>query len=223
LTLFIRAKVQESDVWRQSRIDWHDYTRSILRHGRLFIYLVTLMAMMNFISHGSQDLYPTFLQRQRGLSAHATAIVAIVSMVGAVSGGIIFGFYSDRRGRRRSMVTAVLLALVLIPLWILAPSKPLIGAGAFLMQFMVQGAWGVIPAHINELSPDSLRGFFPGFAYQLGVLIASTVDYVEATLGEHFTYARSMGIMAAVALLAGATVIAAGPEARGIVFGSKRT
>ena len=222
LTLFIRARVKESAVWRRSRTDWHQYARSILRNARLFVYLVVLMAMMNFISHGTQDLYPTFLQKQRGFSPHATAIIAAISMLGAISGGLAFGLYSDRRGRRRSMVTAVLIALLVIPLWILAPSTPLIVLGAFLMQFMVQGAWGVIPAHINELSPDSLRGFFPGFAYQLGVLIASTVDYIEAALGEHFSYAQSMGIMAAAVLVVGAIVIAAGPEAKGIVFGKQQ-
>jgi SHS family lactate transporter-like MFS transporter len=222
LTLFIRARVKESAVWQRSRTDWHQYGRSILRNARLFAYLVVLMAMMNFISHGTQDLYPTFLQKQRGFSPHATAIIAAISMLGAISGGLVFGLYSDRRGRRRSMVTAVLIALLVIPLWILAPSTPLIVLGAFLMQFMVQGAWGVIPAHINELSPDSLRGFFPGFAYQLGVLIASTVDYIEASLGEHFSYAQSMGIMAAAVLVIGAIVIAAGPEAKGIVFGKQQ-
>jgi MFS transporter, SHS family, lactate transporter len=222
LTLFIRARVKESAVWQRSRADWHQYGRSILRNARLFAYLVVLMAMMNFISHGTQDLYPTFLQKQRGFSPHATAIIAAISMLGAISGGLVFGLYSDRRGRRRSMVTAVLIALLVIPLWILAPSTPLIVLGAFLMQFMVQGAWGVIPAHINELSPDSLRGFFPGFAYQLGVLIASTVDYIEASLGEHFSYAQSMGLMAAAVLVIGAIVIAAGPEAKGIVFGKQQ-
>jgi MFS transporter, SHS family, lactate transporter len=222
LTLFIRAKVKESEAWQRSRTDWHTYGRSIVRHARLFVYLVMLMAMMNLISHGTQDLYPTFLQKQRGFNPHATAGTAMVSMLGAISGGIAFGLYSDRRGRRRSMITALLLALVLIPLWILAPSTGLIVTGAFLMQFMVQGAWGVIPAHINELSPDSLRGFFPGFAYQVGVLIASPIDHVEALLGEHFGYAPAMGILSAAVLLAGALVIVAGPEAKGIAFGEQK-
>jgi MFS transporter, SHS family, lactate transporter len=223
LTLFIRAKVKESPVWHRSRTDWHQYKQAILRNGRLFLYLVVLMAMMNFISHGTQDLYPTFLQKQRGFSPHGTAIIAAISMLGAIGGGLAFGLYSDRYGRRRSMVTAVLLALGLIPLWILAPSTALIVLGAFLMQFMVQGAWGVIPAHINELSPDSVRGFFPGFAYQLGVLIASTIDYVEAALGEHFTYSQAMGLMAATVLVVGAVIIAIGPEAKGIAFGKQQS
>jgi MFS transporter, SHS family, lactate transporter len=219
LVLFIRAKVKEPAAWRESRTEWRAYGRAILRNSKLFFYLVLLMTMMNFISHGTQDNYPTFLQRERHFTPHATAVVAFLSMVGALLGGLTFGLLSDRQGRRRAMVTAVLLAAALIPLWLLSPYTPLIALGGFLMQFMVQGAWGVIPAHINELSPNQLRGFFPGFAYQLGVLCASSIVYIEAVLGEHFSYTQSMGILAAVALLAGALVIRAGPEAKGVPFG----
>lgn len=221
LTLFIRARVKETRAWRESRTDWTTYGRSILRHWRLFLYLVLLMTMMNFMSHGTQDLYPTFLQRQRHFDTRLTATTSMLSMVGAIFGGLAFGLYSDRRGRRRAMVTAALLAAFLTPLWILAPRLSLIMLGAFLMQFMVQGAWGVIPAHINELSPGSLRGFFPGFAYQLGVLFASSIGYVEAVLGEHFSYTQSMGILAAAVLLVGAAVIALGPEAHAVKFGKE--
>ena len=218
LTLFIRAKVKETQAWRDSRTDWPTYGRSVLQHWRLFLYLVLLMTMMNFMSHGTQDLYPTFLQRQRHYTPRATAIITAISMVGAVAGGLAFGLYSDWRGRRRAMVTAALLGAALTPLWILSPSLSLLVLGAFLIQFMVQGAWGVIPAHINELSPSSLRGFFPGFAYQLGVLFASSIGYVEAVLGEHFNYTQSMGILAATVLLVGAVVIAVGPEAHRVSF-----
>ena len=219
LTLFIRAKVKESEAWHRSRTDWPAYRRAIFEHRRLFLYLVLLMTMMNFISHGTQDLYPTFLQKEMKFDPHTTAMVTIISMIGALCGGIFFGHVSDRVGRRRAMVTAVLLAAALIPLWIFPQRFALLVLGAFLMQFMVQGAWGVIPAHINELSPDTLRGFFPGFAYQLGVLCASSVTYFESLLGEHFSYAQSMSILAITVLLIGAMVILAGPEARGIAFG----
>jgi SHS family lactate transporter-like MFS transporter len=222
LSLFVRAKVKETEAWHRSRTDWTTYRRAIARHFPLFAYLVVLMAMMNFISHGTQDLYPTFLKAQRHFSVPLTAWITAVSMVGAIGGGLAFGLLSDRIGRRRAMVTAVLLALTLVPLWLLAPSVALVALGAFLMQFMVQGAWGVIPAHINELSPDQLRGFFPGFAYQLGVLIASSIVYIEALLAQHFTYSFSMGLLAAIVLLVGAVVIAAGPEARGVTFGGER-
>ena len=219
LSLFIYAKVREPEAWHQSRTDWRGYGRSILQNWRVFLYLVVLMAMMNFISHGTQDLYPTFLQRQRHFTPGVVALITAISMVGAICGGLAFGFLSDRHGRRRAMVTAVLMAVILIPAWVLAPWAPLIAAGAFLMQFMVQGAWGVVPAHINELSPPQLRGFFPGFAYQLGVLCASSIAGVESVLGEHFSYAQSMGFLAAAVLLVGAIVIRAGPEARGVEFG----
>lgn len=182
------------------------------------MYLVLLMAMMNFMSHGTQDLYPTFLQQQRNFSPRLTSFTTVISMIGGIAGGIVAGLYSDRRGRRRAMVTAALAALILTPLWVFSPLVGWIAAGAFLMQFMVQGAWGVIPAHINELSPGMLRGFFPGFAYQLGVLVASTAPYLEAVMARHFTYAQAMGLFAAIVLLVGAMVIAFGPEAHRVPF-----
>jgi MFS transporter, SHS family, lactate transporter len=219
LSLFVRARVKESDAWHEHKVtDWGSYGRAITRNWRRFAYLVLLMTMMNFISHGTQDLYPTFLQRQRGFGPQETATITIISMVGAIAGGLVFGLFSDRIGRRRAMATAALCGLLVVPLWIVAPNTPLVVLGAFLMQFMVQGAWGVIPAHINELSPGPVRGFFPGFAYQLGVLAASSITYVEAVLGEHFSYAQAMGLLAATVLLVAAIVIVLGPEARGISF-----
>ena len=221
VTLLILARVKETEAWRLSRTDWSTYKRAMFQNWKLFVYLVLLMTMMNSMSHGTQDLYPTFLQLQRHFDSHLTATTSMTSMVGAILGGLAFGLYSDRRGRRRAMVTAALLAAVLTPLWILAPTLSLLVLGGFLMQFMVQGAWGVIPAHINELSPSSLRGFFPGFAYQLGVLFASSIGYVEAVLGEHFSYTQSMGILAATVLLVGAAVIALGPEAHAVSFSNE--
>ncbi|MHB8411476.1 MAG: MFS transporter [Candidatus Acidiferrales bacterium] len=225
LTLFIRSKVKESAAWKatSAHMDWGVYFRSIFRNWKRFAYLVLLMALMNFISHGTQDFYPTFLQSQRGYSPQTTALITVLSMIGAIAGGMLVGLYSDRRGRRRAMIGAAILAVALIPLWIAAPNFPLILLGAFLMQFMVQGAWGVIPAHINELSPDTLRGFFPGLAYQLGVLFAASSAYLEATMGKRMSYGHAMGIFAAIALIAGAVVIALGPEARGIAFGGMKT
>jgi SHS family lactate transporter-like MFS transporter len=224
LTLFIRAKVKESDAWKAeaaARKSWHEYFRAVGANWKRFLYLVVLMAMMNFMSHGTQDLYPTFLQKQHHFATRSTAIISAISMLGAIAGGILVGLYSDRRGRRRAMVTAVLFALLLIPVWVFAPPVvALMSAGAFLMQFMVQGAWGVIPAHINELSPGPLRGFFPGFAYQLGVLIASTAPYIEARMSHHYSYGQAMGMFAATVFIIGAMVIAAGPEAHRVAFGS---
>jgi SHS family lactate transporter-like MFS transporter len=139
LSLFVRAKVKEPEAWKETRSrDWSGYWGSILRHWKLFAYLVALMAMMNFISHGTQDLYPTFLEKARHFSPDLKAITTIISMVGAIAGGLAFGFYSDRAGRRRAMVIAALCGVVVIPLWMFAPNTPLIMVGAFAMQFMVQ-------------------------------------------------------------------------------------
>ena len=218
LTMLICLRVEEPRAWQESRTDWATYRQAIFRNSRLFLYLIALMAAMNFISHGTQDLYPTFLQRQRHFDVNATAITVGISMIGAILGGLTFGHFSDRKGRRRAMVSAVLLAVTALPLWILAPNHPLIILGAFIMQFMVQGAWGVIPAHINELSPPQLRGFFPGLAYQCGVLIASSISYLEALIGEHFSYTVSMGSLAFVVLCFGAIIIWVGPEAKGVSF-----
>ncbi|HET7619962.1 MAG TPA: MFS transporter [Vicinamibacterales bacterium] len=218
LALFVRWRVREPEAWHEHRTDWAGYRRALAANWRRFAYLVVLMAMMNFISHGTQDMYPTFLQRQRMFSVDQTADITIVSMIGAILGGLAFGYFSDRRGRRRAMITAAIGALAVVPLWIAAPATASIVAGVFLMQFFVQGAWGVIPAHINELSPGELRGFFPGFAYQLGVLCASSITWIEALLGERFTYAQSMGGLATIVLIGGILVIALGPEAKGRSF-----
>jgi MFS transporter, SHS family, lactate transporter len=174
---------------------------------------------MNFSSHGTQDMYPTFLQRDWGLGPRARAALTAFSMVGAIVGGISFGYWSDRIGRRRAIVIALVAAILAIPLWAFAPSLPLLVAGAFLMQFMVQGAWGVIPAHINELAPDPVRGFLPGFAYQCGVLIAGSVVYVEAFFAPRTSYAVSMALSAGTVFAFAAVMAAVGRERRGVVFG----
>jgi SHS family lactate transporter-like MFS transporter len=220
LTLFVRAKVKETEAWQESRTDWPTYRRAIRQNLRLFAYLVGMMTIMAFVSHGTQDMYPTFLQRERHFSPELTAGITMISMTGAIFGGLLFGLYSDRRGRRRAMITALLLACVVVPLWVLAPSTTVIVVGAFLMQFMVQGAWGIVPAHINELAPNQLRGFFPGLAYQLGILFASSIVYIEAVLGEHFTYSQSMGLLAASVTVLAALVVSLGPEAKGVLFGT---
>jgi SHS family lactate transporter-like MFS transporter len=219
LTLFIRSKVQETEVWKAvKKTDWKEYWKTVVKYKRLFLYLVLLMSMMNLISHGTQDLYPTFLQQQLHFSPKKTAAITMISMVGAILGGLIFGYLSDRWGRKRMMALAVILAIMIIPVWLYNGGSLIIALGAFAMQFMVQGAWGIIPAHINELSPGALRGFFPGFAYQLGVLIASGIAYAEAVLARHVSYTTSMEILAGSVLVLGAIVILAGPEARGISF-----
>src|SRR5437773_3906023 len=220
LALFVRFKVKESEVWKKTKHEtWGQLGRAIASNWKLFIYLTLLLMMMNFVSHGTQDMYPTFLERHWGLAPRQRISITALSMVGAIIGGVLFGYISDRWGRRRSMITALLCAIAIIPLWAFAPSLTLLIAGAFLIQFMVQGAWGIIPAHLSELSPDSVRGFLPGFAYQCGVLLAGSVAYIEAVFAERMRYPKAMALTA-VTVFAGAIIITAvGREKRGIHFG----
>jgi SHS family lactate transporter-like MFS transporter len=218
LSLFIFAKVKESPVWHEHRTDWKTYRSSALRHWRRFLYLALLMGMVALMAHGTQDMYPTFLQRGRLYSARLTADIIIISMIGALLGGIAFGFLSDKFGRKRAMVTAALCGIGVVPLWIAAPNVTLCILGVSLMQFFVQGAAGIIPAHMNELTPGNLRGILPGLAYQVGVVFASSITFFEAVLGEHLTYAQAMGTLAAIVLLASSVVFALGPENKGISF-----
>jgi SHS family lactate transporter-like MFS transporter len=172
LALFVRFRVKESEVWKSNRHEsWGQLVRAIASHWKLFLFLLIMLTMMNFVSHGTQDMYPTFLERYWGFGPTQRLTVTAISMIGAITGGILFGLLSDRIGRRRSMIIALVCAIAAVPLWAFAPSLTLLIVGAFLMQFMVQGAWGIIPAHLTELSPDSVRGFLPGFAYQCGVLL----------------------------------------------------
>jgi SHS family lactate transporter-like MFS transporter len=169
------------------------------------------------MSHGTQDMYPTLL-RTFGYDKARIADITMLSMIGAVLGGLAFGHYSDRSGRRRAMILASFSGLIVLPLWIAGLSPLSTIAGVFLMQFFVQGAWGVIPAHINELSPAQARGFFPGFAYQLGVMVASSIPYIESALGEVFTYKQSMGGLMTLVFIGAMLVVWKGPEARGVSF-----
>jgi SHS family lactate transporter-like MFS transporter len=221
LALFVRMRVKESAVWESTRhATWGALGRAIVAEWRLFLYLTALMTMMVFISHGTQDMYPTFLKLERGFAPGHVAAIAIVYNVGALLGGIVFGHFSDRIGRRRSIVAALVLATLVIPVWAYAPTTALLVAGSFAMQFMVQGAWGVIPAHITELSPDSVRGFLPGFSYQCGVLVASSVAYLEAIFAEHTSYANAMAFTALTVFVLGIVVVALGRERKGARFGS---
>jgi SHS family lactate transporter-like MFS transporter len=220
LALYVRSFVKESEVWERTRHrDWGAYGRGLASHLPLFLYLFVLMMMMNFVSHGTQDMYPTFLKRDWNFPPQRIAMITAIANTGAITGGILFGFYSDRVGRRRAIVSALVLAVVVIPLWAFSKTVPLLVVGGFTMQFMVQGAWGVIPAHINELAPDSVRGFLPGFAYQCGVAVAGTVAYIEAVFADHMTYATAMAFTAATVFILGAVVAWAGREKRGIAFG----
>ena len=222
LVIYIRTKVEESPAWRQGRGSAVGVQRSlgkdIVKYFGTFIFLAVLMFAFNAYSHGTQDIYPTFLQKNRGFSPKTVGLVAIVFSVGALLGGIVFGSWSERVGRRKAIVIAAVLSIPMIPLWTYAHSAPLIALGSFLMQFMVQGAWGVIPAHLNELSPPAVRGTFPGLAYQLGNLLASRNSVIQAKIAEHYYGGNYAPVLAWTALLVAAMVAIvtiSGREAKG--------
>ncbi len=187
VVIYIRTKVEESPAWLQGQVSRKAESRlgkDILSHIGIFCFLVVLMFAFNSFSHGTQDLYPTFLQKNLRFTPETVSFIAIVYNLGALLGGIVFGTWSERIGRRRAIVIAALLAIPVIPLWAYSRSVAMLALGGFLMQFMVQGAWGVIPAHLNELSPSGVRGTFPGFAYQLGNLLSSRNSVIQAKLAE---------------------------------------
>src|SRR5579859_5982946 len=193
----LRYRVKESAVWEKSRQStWNGLGSAILCHRKLFLCLTAYMTAMHLVSHGTQDLYPTFLKEQRGFSTRQVAVIAVAYNICAVAGCVFFGFLSDRIGRRRGIIAAFFGGMLVVPLWAYAPSTGLLVFGACLLMFLVQGAFGVIPAHINELSPDSVRGFLPGFAYACGVIPAGYIAYVEALFAEHFGYSTAMAVTA---------------------------
>ncbi|HEX4050247.1 MAG TPA: MFS transporter [Steroidobacteraceae bacterium] len=219
LVLYIWRRVPESrPASTRAALDW----RSLAAHWPLALYAIALMTAFNFFSHGTQDLYPTLLQRQRGFSTHATSIVAIIYNVGAICGGLFFGRLSSRIGRRRAIALAALLALAVLPFWAVAQHVIPVAVAAFLMQFMVQGAWGVVPVHLNELSPDGMRATFPGVVYQLGNFIASSNATLQAVIATHVggaahpDYAFALSLVCALTALVLLALALAGPERRGV-------
>jgi MFS transporter, SHS family, lactate transporter len=221
VVLYMLSKVEESPAWLQGRVaqrTGQKLARDIASHAGLFLFLVVLMFAFNSFSHGTQDLYPTFLQKNLEFSPKVVSFIAIVYNVGALLGGILFGTWSEQIGRRRAIVIAAILAIPVIPLWAYSRTVPMLALGGFLMQFMVQGAWGVIPAHLNELSPASVRGTLPGFAYQLGNLLSSRNAVIQARVAE-IRYAGTYSPVLAwtvviVATLVGIVTIS-GKERRG--------
>lgn len=229
LVIYIRAHVPESPVWQRDRSQRkHASVRlSVLlrQHGLLFVYAALLMTAFNYMSHGTQDLYPTYLEEQRGFGVNAKSIISIVYATGAICGGTVLGFWSQKWGRRRVVILSAVCGLLLIPLWIFAPSTGLLIVGGFLIQFMVQGAWGVVPVHLNELSPPNFRGTFPGLVYQLGNFAAAYAAQQQAWLAEQFrlpngrpNYALTMAMIQSIVFVAVIVLAAIGPEKRGKEF-----
>ncbi len=219
LALYIRTKVTESEAWRQHRVARTiDGPRIAWQHKWLSLYLVALMFLMNCLSHGTQDLYPDFLKHAHGVAPNTVAYIAMFYNVGAVVGAILFGLLSERIGRRFSMLAALAVSLAVIPAWAFGSTLAVLAGGAFVMQMGVQGAWGIIPVHLNELSPDAVRGLLPGFTYQIGILFASSTPRVEFALRDHVGYAWALTSFELVVMAALALLLVFGSEKRGRSF-----
>lgn len=223
LVFYIGGRVEESPAWKQGKaleaktLPGIGLKRGVMQYAGTFVFLVVLMTGFNAFSHGTQDLYPTFLQKDHGFSAQLTGAIAIIYNIGAIAGGMIFGALSERIGRKKAIIAAALLSLPIIPLYALAHSVAALATGAFLMQFMVQGAWGVVPAWLSELSPGPVRATFPGLAYQLGNLISSQNNEVQSLAAEHFRRGYGPILAATVAIVAVYLAIVAsfGRESKG--------
>jgi len=221
LVIYIRSKVEESPAWVQGRVSREAESglgKDVFSHAGIFLFLVVLMFAFNSFSHGAQDLYPTFLEKNHKFTPHVVGFIAIIANIGALLGGICFGTWSEKIGRRKAVVIATLLSIPLIPLWAYSRTVPTLALGGFLMQFMVQGAWGVIPAHLNELSPPGVRGTLPGFAYQVGNFFSSRNSVIQAKLAES-RYGGSFPPVLAWTVLLMASLVAmvtwSGKERRG--------
>jgi MFS transporter, SHS family, lactate transporter len=217
LTLF----APESEAWKQHRpASMRHIFDSLLQHKRMFLYLLLMMSVLLCLSHGTQDLYPDFLKSIPGIAAKsvfgmkALYGIPILYNIGAIVGALVFGELSQRIGRRYAVMMALVIALLSIPAWAFGTSLGVLVAGSYLMQTGVQGAFGVIPAHLNELSPDAVRSLFPGFVYQLGVLLASPATAVEFVLRDHFGYPWALTMFEATVILLMIVIFWFGPEAR---------
>jgi SHS family lactate transporter-like MFS transporter len=226
LALFIRMRVEESEVWEQTKrreATTRTGFRQVLLNppvARRFVYLVLLMGAFNFMSHGTQDYVPDFLKDTFHASSDSTVLVAIIYNVGAILGGAYFGALSQGFGRRRTIVVCAAFALVVSPLFAFAPAIALFAVAAFVMQFFVQGAWGVIPAHLSEVSPDEIRGFYPGVTYQLGNLIAALNLPIQTSLADSHSGHFALFAVIVPVLVAVIALTALGSEDRGVEFGS---
>ncbi len=217
---FIYFKVPESPVWLAARARKESVALlPVLRsHWKLCVYLVLLMACFNFFSHGTQDLYPTFLKVQHGFDPHTVSIIAICYNIAAMMGGVFFGTLSEKIGRKKAIMIAAFLALPVLPLWAFSTGSVMIGLGAFLMQFMVQGAWGVVPGWLTELVPANTRAVLPGFVYQLGNLVASVNATLQSSVAEAHgnNYGLAMAIVAGIVAVLICILVSFGRETRGI-------
>ena len=225
LVLWVRSTVPESPVWQQTQAKAAHERRplTVMRGywGRA-LFMIVLMTLFNCFSHGTQDLYPLFLQVEKNFGTDLTGKLAIIGPLGAIVGGLFFGALSERIGRKRAIVIAALLSLPILKLWAFSSEPVMLGLGVFWLQVMVQGAWGVVPVHLNELSPDAVRATMPGLTYQIGNFISAGVPWLLTTWAEHNDkqYGLTMAIFIAAVAVVLALVTALGPEAKGQKFGS---
>jgi MFS transporter, SHS family, lactate transporter len=224
LALYVRTHVPESEAWRQHRVPTvAAIIETTGKHWKLFAYLVLLMTLFMFLSHGTQDLYPDFLKHEHGVAPNQVAYIAIVYNIGAVLGAILFGHLSERLGRRYSILAALALSLAMIPVWAFGETILILAIAAFVMQMGVQGAWGIVPAHLNEVAPDAVRGLVPGLAYQLGILFASPTSNIEHRLRDRFGYSWALAGFEIAVIIALAVVTWVGKEQKGKVFAASRS
>ncbi|MGF6378755.1 SHS family lactate transporter-like MFS transporter [Paraburkholderia atlantica] len=219
LVLYIRAHVPESPAFRTLEKKVRPGLVATLRQNiGLSIYAIILMTAFNFFSHGSQDLYPTFLRVQLKFDPHTVSWITIILNIGAICGGLFFGWASEKIGRKRAIFIAALIALPVLPLWAFSTTPFLLALGAFLMQISVQGAWGVIPVHLNEISPDEIRATFPGLVYQLGNLIAPVNGPLQSKIAEMHdnNYALVMAVVIGIVAIVICALIPFSRERRGI-------
>jgi len=224
--LLLLRKVEESPAWLAQRraakgkavVAKRSKVVAVLKYLPSLLALTVLMTAFMAFSHGTQDLYPTFLKHDHGIRGLALSTIAIVGNVGAVFGGIWFGTYSERVGRRRAIITAALLSIPMIPLWAWSHTAVMLAVGGFAMQFMVQGAWGVIPVHLNEMSPPAVRAIFPGLAYQLGNVLSSRNSVLQAAAAAKYFGGRFAPVLAITVVVVAVIVVvvtALGREAKG--------
>jgi SHS family lactate transporter-like MFS transporter len=222
LVLYVQMRVEESPVWlegarnRSAQRTGPTVPAQLFKFLPMFLFLVLLMTAFMSFSHGTQDVYPTFLTVQMKLSPETVGLIGVLYGLGSIAGGFVFGALSEKWGRKRAIVTAALLAIPVIPLYAYGQSAVTLGIGAVLMQFMVQGAWGVVPAYLTELSPAPVRATAPGLAYQLGGLITSWNGKAQALVAEKWgTYPPVLAITVVIVALTLALLAALGHEAKG--------
>lgn len=233
ISLIIRYRVKESEVWEAAQ-DRMRLTKTRIRDVlgnpaivRRFVYLVLLMTAFNWMSHGTQDVYPTFLtattDHGAGLSSLTARWIVVIYNIGAIIGGLAFGTLSQRFSRRYTIVFCAALGLPIVPLFAYSRTAAMLCLGSFLMQVFVQGAWGVIPAHLTEMSPDAIRGVYPGVTYQLGNLLAAFNLPIQERLAESHGYPFALAATIVPVLLVVAVLTAIGKDATGIRFGTTET